>query len=107
MGIITLEYSHTWVLSHLGIITLKYFHTWVLLHLLEHEKNAKKWQKMTQQMLKNETGDWNILERTQKKSKGLSMVQNDKKCHCEKNDRKWQTMTQKGPRICSKIDVTP
>ena len=70
-------------------------------------KNDWKWQKMTQQMLENETGDWNILERTQKKSKGLSMVQNDKKCHCEKNDRKWQTMTQKGPRICSKIDVTP
>ena len=65
---------------------------------------------MTQQMLENETGDWNILERTKKKSKGLSMVQNDKKWQSvivRKNDRKWQTMTQKGPRICSKIDVTP
>ena len=36
-----------------------------------YEKNDKKWQKMTQEMIVNETGDWNILERTEKKSKGL------------------------------------
>ena len=34
-------------------------------------KNDKKWLKMTQndtKMIENETGDWNILERSEKKS---------------------------------------
>ena len=63
-------------------------------------KNDWKWQKMTQQMLKNETGDWNILERTQKKSKGLSMVQNDKKWQSvivrkmTENDKQWHKKDQ-------------
>ena len=43
---------------------------------LEIEKNdqvsgCEKWQKMTEndtKMIENETGDWNILERSQKKS---------------------------------------
>ena len=63
-------------------------------------KNDWKWQKMTQQMLKNETGDWNILERTQKKSKGLIMVQNDKKWQSvivrkmTENDKQWHKKDQ-------------
>ena len=63
-------------------------------------KNDWKWQKMTQQMLENETGDWNILERTQKKSKGLSMVQNDKKWQSvivrkmTENDKQWHKKDQ-------------
>ena len=63
-------------------------------------KNDKKWQKMTQQMLENETGDWNILERTQKKSKGLLMVQNDKKWQSvivrkmTENDKQWHKKDQ-------------
>ena len=34
---------------------------------------------MTQWMIVNETGDWNILESTEKKSKGLFVVKNDNK----------------------------
>ena len=34
---------------------------------------------MAQWMIVNESGDWNILERTEKKSKGLLVVKNDNK----------------------------
>ena len=62
---------------------------------------------MAQWMIVNESNDWNILERTKKKSKGLLMVKNDKKWQSvimRENDKKWQIMTQKGPKISFKTD---
>ena len=32
-------------------------------------KNDWKWHKMTQKMIENETGDWKVLEKSEKKSK--------------------------------------
>ena len=47
--------------------------------LKKKPKNDRKWQKMAQWMIVNETGDWNILERTEEKSKGHFVVKNDNK----------------------------
>ena len=47
---------------------------------------------MAQWMIVNETGDWNLLERTEKKSKGLFVVKNDKKDKVSLWE-KWQKMT--------------
>ena len=57
-----------------------------MLLLKKCPKNDRKWQKMTQKTIVNKTGDWNILETTEKKSKGLLMV---------KNDKKWQSVIMK------------
>ena len=45
-------------------------------------ENDRKWQRM----IVHETGEWNIVERTEKKSQGLLMV---------KNDKKWQSVIMK------------
>ena len=51
-------------------------------------------------MIVNETGDWNILERTEKKSKGLLLVKNDKKGQTviiremTENDKSWHEKDQ-------------
>ena len=71
-------------------------------------KNDWKWHKMTQKMIENETGDKNILKRSEKKSKGLQMIKNDKKWQSvimRKNDKKLLKMTKKGPQMRSKTHV--
>ena len=51
-------------------------------------------------MIVNKTDDWNILERTWKKSKGLLMVKNDKKWQSvimremTEKDKKWHKENQ-------------
>ena len=73
-------------------------------------KNDWKWHKMTQKMIENETGDKNILKRSEKKSKGLQMIKNDKKWQSvimRKNDKKLLKMTKKATQIRSKTDVIP
>ena len=56
-------------------------------------KNDGKWHKMTQKMIENETGDKKILKRSEKKSKGLQMIKNDKKWQIVIMT-KWQKNTQ-------------
>ena len=71
-------------------------------------RNDKKWLKMTQKMIENETGDKNILKRSEKKSKGQQMIKNDKKWQSvimRKNDKKLLKMTKKGRQMRSKTDV--
>ena len=73
-------------------------------------KNGRKWHKMTQKMIENDSGNCNIIKRSEKKSKGLQMIKNDKKWQSvimRKNDKKLLKMTKKATQIRSKTDVIP
>ena len=85
MSPLTFEYSYTWNAKRLQ----KYAQ--MLLgekcqKMTEMTDNERKWKKMTQWMIVIETGDWNTIEITEKKSQGLLMV---------KKDKKWQSVIMK------------
>ena len=69
-------------------------------------ENDAKWDKMTQKMIENETGDWNVPEKSEHS-------QNDCKwsivtmCHHEKKmTKKLLKMSLKGPQKRSKILIS-
>ena len=69
-------------------------------HNEQDYKNDLKWHKMTKKRFENDVNDLDTLKTSEKQSKWLYMIKNDKKWQSVimmKNDEEWQKMTQKGP----------
>ena len=66
----------------------------------KNEKNDLKWHKMSKELFENDANDLNTLKTSERQSKWLHMIKNDKKWQSvimTKSDKEWQKMTQKGP----------